>query len=115
MHDKPAKIKDLAKMSRHIRKDIAKQHGMPLSQLKFYITQNEVISLIRQYAEKNEEGELLVNCTILDRIFKEVYNWIVGIEVSKLASKGDFEVYWNDEKDCMVFSAPTKEENNTNG
>ncbi|NDC96199.1 hypothetical protein EBZ38_17440 [bacterium] len=115
MQDKLVKIKDIDKMARHIRKDIAKQQGVPIKELKFHITQNEMISLIRQYAKVNEDGEAMVNCVILDKIFKEAYNWIVGIEISKLASKGIFDVYWSDEKNSMVFAAITEKENDTNG
>ena len=115
MQDKLVKVKDLEKMARHIRKDIASQQGIPLKELKFYITQNEVVSLIRQYAQTGDSGELMVNCSILDKIFKEVYNWIVGVEISKLASKGNFDVYWSDEKNSMVFAAIQGKENDING
>lgn len=115
MQDKLVRIKDIEKMARHIRKDVASQQGVPIKELKFYITQNEVISLIRQYAKVDKNGQLMVNCAILDKIFKEVYNWIVGVEISKLASKGDFDVYWSDEKNSMVFATTQEKEKDING
>lgn len=115
MQDKLVKVKDVKGMARHIRRDIAKQQGVPIKELKDFITQNEMISLIRQYSQPNEAGDLLVNCQILDKIFKEAYNWIVGIEISRLAAAGTFDVYWSDDKNSMVFAAITEKEKDING
>jgi hypothetical protein len=115
MQDKLVKVKDVKAMARHIRRDIAKQQGVPIKELKDFITQNEMISLIRQYSQPDESGELLVNCKILDKIFKEAYNWIVGIEISRLAAAGTFDVYWSDDKNSMVFAAITEKEKDING
>ena len=115
MQDKLVKIKDVSSMARHIRKDIAKQQGVPIKEMKEYITQNEMISLIRQYSKPDEAGNLLVNGEIVDKIFKEAYNWIVGIEISRLAAAGTFDVYWSDDKNSMVFAAITEKEKDING
>lgn len=105
MRDKLVKIKDVDRMAKHLRRDIAKSQAIALKELKQFITQDETISLIKQYCEKNDDGELMVNTKILDKIFQEMYNWIVGIELSKLASKGVFDVYWSEEQNCMTFLA----------
>jgi hypothetical protein len=111
MRDKLVKIKDIERMARHLRKDIASQQAVNIKELKQFITQDETVSLIKQYSKKNDKGDLLVNTKILDKIFQEMYNWIVGIEISKLASKGVFDVYWNDEQNQMTFLAiDTKKE-----
>lgn len=115
MQDKLVRIKDIEGMARHIRRDIAKKHKIKLKELKHFITQNEIVSLIRQYSQVDDNSELLVNCKIVDQIFKEAYSWIVGIEISRLAAAGTFDVYWNDDKNSMVFSATTEKEKDING
>lgn len=111
MRDKLVKIKDIERMAKHLRRDIAQSQAVTLRELKQFITQDETVSLIKQYSKKNDKGELLVNTKILDKIFQEMYNWIVGIELSKLASKGMFDVYWSDEQNQMTFLATdTKKE-----
>jgi hypothetical protein len=115
MQDKLVKIKNIQKMARHIRRDVAKHHEIPLKELKDLITQNEVVSLIKQYSQSDDLGNLLINCEMLDKVFKEVYTWMVGIEISRLASAGTFDVYWNSDKASMTFSATTEKENGING
>ena len=105
MRDKLVKIKDINKMARHLRKDIASQQAVTIKELKDFITQEETISLIKQYSKKNRNGDYLINTKILDKIFTEMYNWILGVEVCKLASNGVFDVYWNDDENCMTFMA----------
>lgn len=111
MRDNLVKIKDIEKMAKHIRRDVAKQHGISIKELTpKYIKQSEVVAIINQLAKRDEEDNLLVNCKILDNIFSEVYNWIVGIEVAQLASSGELEAYWNDEKQMMTFSLAKSKE-----
>ena len=105
MRDKLVKIKDINKMARHLRKDIASQQAVTIKELKDFITQEETISLIKQYSKKNRNGDYLINTKILDKIFTEMYNWILGVELCKLASNGVFDVYWNDDENCMTFMA----------
>ena len=105
MRDKLVKIKDIDKMARHLRRDIASQQSVTIKELKNFITQNETISLIRQYSKQNKNGDYLINTKILDKIFTEMYNWILGVELCQLASKGMFDVYWDDKQNCMTFIA----------
>jgi hypothetical protein len=105
MHDDPlVEIKCINKMSKHIGKDVAKNMNIPLSELKEYIKPKEIKSIILQYAVV-QRGKALLNAFILQKIFKEVNNWILGIQLSKMASKGDLEASWDEEQNCMVFSS----------
>jgi hypothetical protein len=95
-------IKNINKMSKHIGRDIAKKMEISLSEFKYYIKPKEIRSIIRQYAiHKNEN--LLINACILQKVFDTISQWVIGIQISKLASEDKMEVYWDDDKNCPIF------------
>jgi len=102
--DKLVKIKDVNKMSKHIGKDVAKDMGIPLKEFKYYITPKEVKSIIEQYSLSKDDGVYLSSIR-LQQIFSAINSWVVGIQMSKLASDGKIEVYWDEEQNCATFSA----------
>jgi hypothetical protein len=108
MFDDPlVKIKNINQMSKHIGKDAAKNMGIPLSELKEFIRPKEIKSILKQYCIRKEEDYLL-NAIILKKVFQEVNNWILGIQLSKLASSGQIDACWDDEQNCMIFETKEK-------
>lgn len=96
-------IKDLKKTAKYIGKDVAKNRGIPLDEFTNYIKPKEIASIIKQYCiEKN--GKYLINTKILQRIFTEVHDWVLGITLCKMATKDLIETYWDDKLNCMTFS-----------
>ena len=102
--DNLVKIKDLTRAAKHLGKDIAKQRKIPLGKFKEYITVNEVKNIIKQFGLQDEDGNVLINYKILHKICEEINVWVLGIELSKLAALDSIETYWDDERNCMVFS-----------
>lgn len=107
MNDPLVAIKDLSKMAKHLAKDISKNKAIPLSELSEYIKPKEVKAIIKQYSIY-KKNKFMINSIILQKIFQEINNWILGIELSKMASSGLLESYWDDEENCMTFSAKDK-------
>lgn len=105
MADRLVKIKNLTDAAKHLGKDIAKRRQIPLRELKNYISVKEIKSLIQQYAHKSDEGDLMMNFTILNKICQEVEWWVSGIELCKMASNDLLDVYWDEEKNCMTFAS----------
>ena len=100
--DPLVQIKCINKMSKHIGKDIARSMNIPLSELKDYIKPKEIKSIILQYAvPKNDKA--LINSIILKKILKEVNNWVLGVQLCKMASRGEIETSWDDSQNCMIF------------
>jgi hypothetical protein len=102
--DNLVKIKNLTHAAKHLGKDIAKQRKIPLCKFKEYITVKEIKNIIKQYALQDEHDDYLINYKILHKICEEINTWVLGIELAKLASLDSVETYWDDEKNCMVFS-----------
>jgi hypothetical protein len=95
-------IKCINKMSKHIGKDIARSMNIPITELKEYIKPKEIKSIILQYSVPRDE-KALINSMILKKILKEVNNWVLGVQLCKMASRGEIETSWDDEQNCMIF------------
>jgi len=96
-------IKNLKKTAKYIGKDVAKNRGIPLSELTNYIKPKEIVSIIKQYCISKED-KYLMNTKILQKIFTEVHDWVLGVTLSKMASKDLIETYWDNNLNCMTFS-----------
>lgn len=107
LNDPLVKIKNINQMSKHIGRDAAKSMGIPIEELKQFIKPKEIKSILKQYCVKKDEDYLL-NAIILKKVFHEVNNWILGIQLSKLASSGELDACWDDEQNCMVFETKEK-------
>jgi hypothetical protein len=111
MKDPLVKIKNIKKTAKYIGKDIAKSKGIPLSEFSNYINPKEIVSIIKQYAvSKNDE--YLINAEILKKIFVEVHDWVLGLTLSRMASKDLIDTHWDTTLNCMTFS---QKENLNNG
>lgn len=102
--DKMMKIKSIKRIAKHIGKDIANEMLIPIDEMSEYIKPKEISSLIRQYCVK-QDSDYLMNANILQKIFSEAKNWVLGIQLAKIASKGEMDVIWDDEENCMIFKS----------
>jgi hypothetical protein len=100
-------IKNVNKMSKHIGKDVAKHMGIPLNELKDYIKPKEIRSILEQYCIPKQD-QLMINTIILKKVFQEVNNWVLGIQLCKMASNDQLEACWNEEENCMIFETKEK-------
>jgi hypothetical protein len=105
MRDDPLmKIKSIKRIAKHIGRDVATEMLIPIEEMKEYIKPKEVASIVKQYAiYKN--NQYLMNRMILQKIFSEVKNWVLGIQLSKMASEGKIDTMWDDEENCMIFKS----------
>lgn len=111
MKDPLVRIKNIKRTAKYIGKDIAKSRGIPLSEFAGYIKPKEIVSIIQQYAISKDD-DYLINTEILQKIFTEVHDWVLGVTLSKMASKDLIETYWDTTLNCMTFS---QKENLNNG
>jgi len=102
-------IKNLKRTAKYIGKDVAKNRGIPISEFSDYIKPKEIVSLIKQFAVEKDD-KYLINTTLLQKIFTEVHDWVLGVTLSKMASKDLIETYWYETLNFITF-AP-KENNN---
>lgn len=103
-NDPLMRIKSIKKVAKHIGRDIATEMMIPLKEMKEYIKPKEVASIVKQYAIY-KDGDYLMNTIILQKIFGEVKNWVLGIQLAKMAASGKMDTLWDNEQNCMVFKS----------
>lgn len=96
-------LKSVKKISKHIGRDVANDMLIPLEEMKDYIKPKEVASIVRQYCIYKDDN-YHINTLILQKIFTEVKNWVLGIQLAKMASEGKLETMWDTEQNSMIFS-----------
>lgn len=96
-------IKNIKRTAKYIGKDVAKSRGIPISEFSDYIKPKEIVSIIKQFAVK-KQSKYLINTKLLQKIFTEVHDWVLGVTLSKMASKDLIETYWDETLNCMTFA-----------
>jgi hypothetical protein len=75
-----------------------------------FITIQQVINLIKSNnLGLDDEGNYLINSDIFDEVFNQIREWLYGVGLSKLVSKGYVDCAWDDEANEMVFWLANKE------
>lgn len=103
-NDPLMKIKSIKRLSKHIGRDVAKEMLIPIDEMKEYIKPKEIGSIVKQYSMK-KHGGYMMNGLILQKIFGEVKNWVLGIQLAKMASNGQLDTMWDCEENCMIFKS----------
>jgi hypothetical protein len=75
-----------------------------------FITIPQVINMIKKNnLGLDNEGNYLINEEIFDDVFNDIRDWLYGVGLAKLASKGFIDCSWDDEANEMVFWLANKE------
>lgn len=98
------KITNIKGVAKHIGKDTAKEMMIPIREMKQYITPKEISSIIKQYSVV-KDNEYYMNTKILEKVFTEVKNWVLGIQLAKMASCDKMDTMWDEEQNCMIFKS----------
>lgn len=98
------KIKHLKKMAKFMAKNVALDCGFSINDLKEYMTVKNAENIIKEYAKKDIEGNLLVNEEIIEKICFSMSEWLIGVNLAKLAAQDLLNCAWDSKKNCMIFS-----------
>ena len=78
-----------------------------------FISIGQVINLIKKNnLGLDEEGNYLINEQIFDDVFNDIRDWLYGVGLAKLASKGFVDCSWDDDSNEMVFWLANKDKTN---
>lgn len=78
-----------------------------------FITIPQVINMIKKNnLGLDNEGNYLINEEIFDDVFNDIRDWLYGVGLAKLASKGFVDCSWDDEANEMVFWLANKDKTN---
>lgn len=98
------RITDVKGIAKYVGKDVANEMMIPIKEMKEFIKPSEVASIILQYS-MYKNGQYYLNYQILQKIFNETKNRVVGIQLAKLAADGKLETIWDEENNCMTFKS----------
>ena len=78
-----------------------------------FITIPQVINMIKKNnLGLDNEGNYLIDEEIFDDVFNDIRDWLYGVGLAKLASKGFVDCSWDDEANEMVFWLANKDKTN---
>ena len=110
-------IIDLIGYATAMRQGAAKSFAEDYSEnLDEFISVNQVINLIKKNnLGIDEEGYYLINEDIFNQVFDEIRDWLYGVGLAKLASKGFIECAWDNDSNEMVFWLANKDKTSISG
>jgi hypothetical protein len=102
--DDTFQIKNLTAFAKSVGKEVAKDGGFTITELKEYITVTNIKSIIKQRARySEEENTYLINTQEAHLVCEDVFDWMNGVSLAKLAADGFLECWWDEELDSMDF------------
>lgn len=104
-------IKNLTAFAKSVGKEVAKDGGFTVKELKEYITVANIKSIVEQRARYlEEEDTFCINTTQTHQVCEDVFDWLNGVSLAKLAAEGYLECWWDDELDMMDFDEAEQKE-----
>lgn len=98
------KIKNLEKFSYELGKLVAKDMGFNKKEFMRCINIHNLKQLVLQYCNKSNDGSYIISDKETSTICNEISNWVIGVDLAKLAADDVIECYWDDVKNTMTFS-----------
>lgn len=103
-------ISNLNGFANSIRDSVAKSFSEHYTEnLDDFISIAQVISLVKKYSLGTDlQSNYIISDRIFDKIFDSLREWLYGVGLAKLASKGQLECAWDDDSNEMIFWLPDK-------
>tara|TARA_R100000278_G_scaffold53223_2_gene44645 strand:+ start:684 stop:1007 length:324 start_codon:yes stop_codon:yes gene_type:complete len=103
------KFKDIRKFSLKIGKFVARSAGYTIKELRSFINVSNVEGIVRNHATM-EEDYFTLSEKQAENICDEILDWLVGVEIAKMAAEDKLDCYWDDEINEMVFKGKVENE-----
>jgi len=95
-------IKSLNKFAKSLGKEVAKDGGFSLQELKQYISVGNIKNMVKTHAMRRYD-KFYINEDQTDQICEEIFDWLTGVSLAKLAAEDYLDCWWDQKQDCMVF------------
>ena len=95
-------ITQLGPMAKRLGKAIAKDGNFTVDELKEYISVSNIKQIIKEFS-MIKDGRLFIDEDGMEQAAEQVHNWLIGVDLAKLAGQDKVNCYWDDEKNCMTF------------
>jgi hypothetical protein len=101
-------IKNLNHFAKKLGKLVAKDAGFTQKELKESIKVVHIKNLICQYCNGHKNGKLLIDENNTSIICSEIFSWLIGVDLAKMAAQDILDCYWDDNLNEMVFKHKDK-------
>jgi|TARA_B100001559_G_scaffold225393_1_gene189367 hypothetical protein len=100
-------ITQLGPMAKKLGKAIAKDGNFTVEELKEYIKVSNIKQIIKEFS-MIRDGKLYIDEDGMEQAAEQVYNWLIGVDLAKLAGEDLVDCYWDSEQNCMTFENKEK-------
>lgn len=104
MPEKKFRIKDIHSLAKRMLSMGAEELGMDEKRRNKYINLTNVEGIIKEHATYKEANDsFYITDSAAELVVDDIMDWLLGVEVAEMCSKGKLECYWDDMQNCMVF------------
>lgn len=96
-------INNINKFAKSLGKIVAKDIGFSQEELKKYIKVSNIKNLILQYCNGRRRGKLTIDENNTSRVCQEIFSWLIGADLARMAAEDILDCYWDDKQNQMVF------------
>ena len=105
--DEINRFDDLHKFSTKLAKFVARSSGYTIKELKAYIRPVNVKKIVKKYSKFVDDHYIMTEDQAHEAC-EEILDWLVGVELAKLAADDVLDCYWDDETNQPIFKAKQK-------
>lgn len=96
-------IKHINKFAKSLGKMVAKDSGFSQKELQSYINVINIKNLIKEHCVTDKQGNLFIDEDQTSEVCNEIFGWLIGVDLAKLAAEDELDCYWDDKSNEMVF------------
>lgn len=97
------RIKNLDMFIKYTLKGVCKLNGYKKKEIKNYIDEQNIKSFLKKYIYRDEKDRLFISEKDTIKLYEDINEWIVGLELASLAGQDLIECYWDNKQNCMMF------------
>jgi hypothetical protein len=101
-------IKHINKFAKSLGKMVAKDAGFTQKELQSYINVTNIKYLIKSHCAIDPSGNLFIDEDQTSEVCNEIFGWLVGVDLAKLAAEDELDCYWDNKSNEMVFKKKEK-------
>ena len=90
---KSMKIRNIGKFTKSLAKDVCYHLDITMKELNQYMSFAQAKNLVKDFCTQGEDGGYNITRDDYHQCATDMQSWIIGFEVARMASDGQFECY----------------------
>ena len=84
-------------------KIVSRNTSYTLREIKDCINLGNVKAMVRMHSTPHIDGGFRLTVGDVENICEEIFDWVAGVELARLAAEDVIDAYWDDDKNGMYF------------